>query len=360
MTDKDALDFSKTKNLLCIITEYDQSNGVFLATDNQQRSICFKAKEGDGLKDGSPEYRVGSKVILFRAQTLDSDEMVGNGTGFDEVDYSHTRLLTPLSQHGILNTSMVKTEFGCQILSINVWDERAINPHTPDGEKEIIEIADLLDKIGDSIKSPINNSEVGFQFRTVMTIRDNEGGVSGRQIIDLSRPMDWISGLGGVNDFGRPLDGSDLIAFLDGYTDYINQLYPHHENDLTIEVTKYKKYKNISPYSNCRSGLYQGSDFYNLGNGGGSEGVVMVGDPCSSGEKQVTGLYLHDNANIFPIQTMIKTADGLSVDFHPNLPQDQLSAWEMKDVTALLAARREKQEKLLYQNASKAVNPANR
>lgn len=103
----------------------------------------------------------------------------------------------------------------------------AINPATAEGDQAITELGDEMEKIVQAYRNNEYPITLGVRFRTLVKV-DEENGVPVYEVVDRSRPLDWIAAEveGEGEDMkiikeGHPVNREYLEGNLEGYLDFV-------------------------------------------------------------------------------------------------------------------------------------------
>lgn len=268
-----------------------------------------------------------------------------------------------------------------RIVGFQVWDKKAINPASDEGEVEINELSEKLDQINIDFKQNLRPVGIGVRFRTLVASAEKEGEY---EVVDTSPPFDWIraeeDGEGNIIKEGHPLDREHLEMYLNGYLDYVfgsetdepdaprgliaDGVVPD-KTKMTVEVLTYKAYaaapmsekmsiKNsrhpLARLANVVLKFGQNDEQGYIGKNWGVDGIIcLTGDesPKNRGDewKQrnlVSNAFTNGySANIL---SLIRSADDKKVFVHPSLDRvkeyktPQADSQVHQDIPSLTAA----------------------
>lgn len=365
----------KPKDRLCVVESYDLANKtikakqlstgrIFEAIIDPSRPSTSNRPAADGWNGNVIDERMAKKLEPGSIVVLEGCKVLKRNRTTEVSQATCNWIATPPdpSAEKAFEANYSVSIYDDRIVSVQVWDKKAIDPSSDTGEEEIIKLGQEMDevcKLHADKKYPVN---LGVQFRAKVPQRDASGAVVGYTIVNSSPPFDWIKPERDANnnvipDKGNhPMTSDHLNDYLLGYMDYVlgseDQSAPDAEpglvkagllpagTDLLVEVMKYKAYTG-APLSNHLAIKSEKSPLYRLGNHATKyeigedkafigknwvvDGIVFLTSdsaPKKRGEdfearNMVSRLFANGySANL---HTMVETSDGFKPQVDPGL-----------------------------------------
>lgn len=247
---------------------------------------------------------------------------------------------------GIMTVNMNRE--GNRVNFVQHWADNAIaadDTEAIEGWKtKMQEIVDGYGKemFGKSVVYP----SIGVQLRAIVPHKDEKNADVAYQVIDTSGALDYIpaqkDAAGEIIKKAHPLDPENFQAYLDGYTQHIQENFAAENPDVKIEVCVYFNYKAspmsttlvikdnkwdpISQMATCKTRLSQDPDSVVQGKNWAVKGIVQISDDrAHRNGRQVDFIptyfvnRLHANNIKGHVHSWVHSSDGKKTVPHPQL-----------------------------------------
>lgn len=329
--------------------------GTASGTDDKWRGNCIDERM-------SSQVPVGSRMVLESATTEKWITVGGAKVGQLKANWI---VNVPEAAPDKCFTGIITVNaHGHRLTNVQLWNEKAIDAQTPEGEAELSKLFEDANQIASDHAAKKRVIGLGVQFRAMVPKENDREGKPTYEVIDCSPPFDWVRAVpaqDGQDEVpGHPLDGKTIEDELVAYMDYlygsegdaskgIEASAPRFPADvlekLVVEVMPYRAYQ-AAPRSdnmelkNERNPLYwmahtrtkynPEDEDYASGKNWAVRGIVMLtGDkkPEERGQdwedrNLVTRLFV--NSWKGNVHKMVRSSTGGRVNPHPGMDRPEV------------------------------------